>query len=98
MRRLEKFRVKLQRFRRVRLPRRIRKVKRFSRTPHAVPVLTIGALLLISVGGYILARSTDKLPPVHDAKIVIISHDKQQQIVPSKEKTVGSLLRKLHLR
>ena len=33
-----------------------------------------------------------------DSKIVIISHDKTQQIVPSKEATVGDLLKKLNLK
>jgi uncharacterized protein YabE (DUF348 family) len=85
------------RFRRVRLPRRIKKVKRASRHPHAVPVIAIGVLLLLTGGGYLLARHTNNLPPVHDAKVVIISHDHQQQIVPSKEPTVGALLQKLNL-
>jgi len=81
----------------VRLPRRIKKFKLMSRHPHAVPFITIGLLVILTVGGYYLARSTHNLPPVHDAKIVIISHDHQQQIVPSKEGTVGQLLKKLNL-
>lgn len=63
-----------------------------------VPLITFGILIVISGGAYLLARHTDKLPPVHDAKIVIISHDKQQQIVPSKEATVGALLKKLNIK
>lgn len=62
-----------------------------------VPLATFGLLIFISLGAYLLARQTDKLPPVTDAKIVIVSHDKQQQIVPSKEKTVGDLLGKLSI-
>jgi uncharacterized protein YabE (DUF348 family) len=64
----------------------------------AVPLVTFGLLILLSGGAYLIARNTDKLPPVHDAKIVIISHDNQKQIVPSKEKTVGSLLQKLNIK
>lgn len=64
----------------------------------AVPAATIGALILLTGIVYLLAWHTDKLPPVHDAKIVIISHDKQQQVVPTKEHTVGALLQKLNLK
>lgn len=64
----------------------------------AVPAATIGALILLTGIVYLLAWHTNKLPPVHDAKIVIISHDKQQQVVPTKEHTVGALLQKLNLK
>lgn len=82
----QKLHVKFTRFHRVRL-----------RHPFAVPFITISLLLGLSGGVYLVARQTKHLPPVHDAKIVIISHDHQQQIVPSKESTVGALLAKLHL-
>ncbi len=95
--RLEIFKIKVARFRRVRWPRRARQLKLISRHPHAVPVFTVTILLLLSVGGYFLARQTNNLPPAQNAKIVIISHDHEQQIVPSKEPTVGALLAKLHL-
>lgn len=95
---LQKLQVHFTRFRRVRLPRRIRKFKIMSRHPFAVPVMTIGLLIVLSGGSYLIARQTNKLPPVHDAKIVIISHDDERQIVPSKEKTVGGLLSKLHIK
>jgi uncharacterized protein YabE (DUF348 family) len=65
--------------------------------PFAVPFITVVVLAVLTTGIYLVARGTHKLPPVHDAKIVIISHDKEQQIVPSKEPTVGALLNKLHL-
>lgn len=79
------------------------RLKRFWRTlhwrhPHAVPFITIGALIVVSGVGFLVAVTTDKLPEVHDAKIVIISYDHQQQIVPSKKQTVGTLLRKLHIK
>jgi uncharacterized protein YabE (DUF348 family) len=94
----EKFRLKAARYRRVRLPRRIRQFKLMSRHPFAVPVITIGGLIFLTGVVYLVARGTNNLPPVHDAKIVIISHDKQQQIVPSKEDTVGQLLKKLNIK
>jgi uncharacterized protein YabE (DUF348 family) len=96
--RLERLRTKLNRYRAVRLPRNFKQLKAVSRKPHAVPVITITLLIIITGGAYLLARSTNNLPPVHDAKIVIISHDKQQQVVPSKERTVGALLGKLGLK
>lgn len=77
-------------------------VKRVSRKvgrhpAFAVPAITIGVLLTVSAVIYLIARQTNKLPPVHDAKVVIVSHDKEQQIVPSTEPTVGRLLKKMNL-
>ncbi len=86
------------RYQRVRLPRRIRRFKLMSRHPFAVPVITISLLLGLSGGIYLVARQTKNLPLPHDAKIVIVTHDHQQQTVPSKEATVGALLAKLHLK
>ncbi len=94
---LKNFIRRFNRFRRLPLPRRIRQFKLMSRHPFAVPFFTISLLVLASGGLYLFARHTHNLPPVHDAKVVIISHDHHQQIVPSKEATVGGLLQKLHL-
>jgi uncharacterized protein YabE (DUF348 family) len=76
----------------------IKESKPWRRHTIAIPAATIGILLVITGIVYLIARQTDKLPPVHDAKIVIISHDDQQQVVPSKEKTVGGLLKKLNIK
>lgn len=94
---LRKLRLKLHRFRRL-MPRRIRRLKIMSRHPFAVPVITFGLLLLLCGTVYAVAWQTDKLPTAHDAKVVIISHDKQRQIVPSEERTVGDLLKKLNIK
>ena len=94
----QKLQLKFMRARRVHWPRRVRKFKIMSRHPSfRVPAITIGFLIILTVAVYIVARSTNHLPPVTDAKIVIVSHDGQQQIVPAKEATVGKLLDKLHL-
>lgn len=93
----EDVRMKISRYRRVRLPRRIRQFKIMSRHPFAVPFITLGLLIILTGGIYLVARQTDKLPTEHDAKIVIISYDNQQRTVPSKKTTVGELLKKLHL-
>ena len=95
--RLQRLKLKASRYRRVRWPRRVRKFKLMSRHPLVVPAVTIIVLVALTAGTYLLARHTNHLPPVQDSKIVIISHDHQQQIVPSKEATVGALLAKLHL-
>jgi resuscitation-promoting factor RpfB len=76
--------------------RRLFKVRSWKH-PFAVPFITVMVLICLTGGIYLIARGTHNLPPVHDAKIVIISHDKEQQIVPSKEATVGALLKKLNL-
>lgn len=93
----ENLKLRFSRYRQVRLARRVHKFKLISWHPFAVPIITISLLLIVSVGTYLVARKTHNLPEVHGAKIVIISHDHQQQIVPSKEATVGALLAKLHL-
>lgn len=93
----QKLQLKVARYRRVRLPRRIRKLKVMSRHPYAVPVITFSILIVLTGVIYLVARQTNNLPPEQDAKIVIISHDGEQQVVPSREHTVGALLKKLHL-
>ncbi|GAC1500089.1 MAG: hypothetical protein NVS1B10_03420 [Candidatus Saccharimonadales bacterium] len=98
IKKIEKFKLRLIRYRRIRLKHRVRKFKLMSRHPFAVPIITFLILIGISAGGYMLARRTHNLPVVHGAKIVIISYDHQKQIVPSKEATVGDLLQKLHLK
>jgi resuscitation-promoting factor RpfB len=92
-----KLRAKFHRFRRTPAEEQIHRLKIISRHPFAVPFITFAVLFLVCGSVYILARKTNHLPPVQDAKIVIISHDHEQQIVPSKEDTVGQLLSKLHI-
>lgn len=89
--------MKIQLTSNIRLHRRIKRARILSRHPFAVPFITFAVLTVIGGVVYLLASRTDNLPPVHDAKIVIISYDHQQQIVPSKESTVGALLKKLRI-
>ncbi|MDL2363270.1 MAG: ubiquitin-like domain-containing protein [Patescibacteria group bacterium] len=79
------------------VPHRITRIRKASRHPHAVPVLVFIALLFLGGLGFLFARQTNKLPEVHDAKIVIISYDHQKQVVPAKNTTVGDLLMKLNI-
>jgi uncharacterized protein YabE (DUF348 family) len=78
---------------------RIKTFQRFLRSLHAhplmVPIVTFTSLLVISVIGYVLLNHNDA--PVPNAYVVIISHDHAEQTVPSREPTVGALLKKLHI-
>jgi uncharacterized protein YabE (DUF348 family) len=65
-----------------------------ARHPFAVPVLTIFGLLLIT--GIVFAILYSR-PATINPNVVLISHDRQQQIVSSKEPNVGALLKKLNL-
>jgi uncharacterized protein YabE (DUF348 family) len=95
---LEIIKSRLIRYRREYLPRQIRRWKVRSRHPFAVPVITFGALIILCGLIYAVASRTDKLPTANSAKIVVISHDRTQQVVPSKEATVGKLLAKLNIK
>lgn len=66
--------------------------------PIAVPAVTFGVMfLLLGVGWLIFGRQAQ--PHLkRDSKVVIISHDKVQQVVPTIEPTVGSLLAKLNIK
>ncbi|MDB5170788.1 MAG: hypothetical protein JWO35_482 [Candidatus Saccharibacteria bacterium] len=87
----------VKQFRQLPRGKRTRKLRIASKHPHAVPFFTFAILIVLSVALYGIARQTNKLPPAHDAKIVIISHDHEQQIVPAQKATVGSLLQKLDI-
>jgi uncharacterized protein YabE (DUF348 family) len=94
-RKLEKLHLKFDRYRRVRLPRRIRKFKLMSRHPFAVPFITIGVLMVVTGIGLFFFNWNHS--PTSDVYVVIISHDGVEQTVPSREPTVGTLLSKLHI-
>lgn len=74
---------------------RLQFVKHITRHPVAIPLVTFGVLLFVSSIFLFVANS--KPEPVREARIVIISHDGEQQTVPSREPTVGGLLRKLDI-
>lgn len=95
---LQHLQLRLVRYRRVRLPRRIRQVKIISRHPFAVPFITISVLLALTGTIFVLATQTNAIPVQKDAKIVIVSHDHVKQTVPTDAKTVGSLLDKLGIK
>ncbi|HUA13089.1 MAG TPA: G5 domain-containing protein [Candidatus Sulfotelmatobacter sp.] len=92
---LERLSLKIERYRRIRFPRKVRKVKKASRHPYAVPVMTFTLLAIITAVIVIIVSNNSANKP--KPYVVIISHDNVQQIVPSVEPTVGALLDKLHL-
>lgn len=72
-------------------------LQRFAKLHRAVlPIGMFSILLLLSIGGYALTIHHHKAAST-DALIVIISHDKVEQTVPTKQTTVGNLLQKLNI-
>jgi resuscitation-promoting factor RpfB len=92
---LRRFNLKFRRFRKKNLPQSAEDVKTMSRHPHAVPVLTIGLLLLVTAAAGFIFRH--QLTHHNSVYVVIIKHDGGEQTVPSREPTVGTLLSKLHI-
>lgn len=93
--RFEKLQVKFIRYRRIHLPRRIRRFKLMSRHPFAVPVITFCGLIIASIAVYLFVNHYDA--PANNAYVVIISHDHTKQTVPSRQPTVDTLLAKLNI-
>jgi len=83
------------RYRRLRWPKHVRKMKVMSHHPYATIGITFAVLLVISVVAFIIINKVDH--PVSNAYIVIVQHDGVEQTVPSDEPTVGALLKKLHI-
>lgn len=82
-------------------PRKIeaRHIKRISRHPaFVVPMITFFSLLMLSI--VLLLVFNGGSPRIHssDSRVVIISHDHVEQTVPTREKTVGTLLKKLNIK
>lgn len=76
--------------------KRVRKLRLAARHPVALPVLTFLALAAVTAGGVLLLGGTSKVTAT-DSIVAIVSHDGVQQVVPTKDKTVGALLKKLNI-
>jgi uncharacterized protein YabE (DUF348 family) len=94
-RKLQKLQLRFMRYRRLRWPRHVRKMKIMSRHPYAVLVATFSVLLVVSAVVLVLLNKYDH--PASNAYIVIVTHDGVHQTVPSNAPTVGALLTKLHI-
>jgi uncharacterized protein YabE (DUF348 family) len=78
--------------------RHIHRLKLLSKHPFAYPIALFFGLLFISIIGYLVFIRPDKPHTVHtDTRLVIISYDKQQRVVPAKPQTVSQLLKKLDI-
>lgn len=77
---------------------RIERLRLLSRHPIMVPVIAFAVLAILSSVGYawLFHEPGQPIKP-NSAFVVIISHDKMVQTVPSHKQTVGQLLRKLDI-
>lgn len=76
--------------------KRVRRLKLVTRHPIMVPVVTFVGLAIITAGVILLLGGANKVTATNSL-VVIVSHDNVQQIVPTREPTVGALLSKLHI-
>lgn len=79
---------------------RRKRARRWMEHPFGAPIVLFVVLVGISavVGGLIIWRSSRNLTVrARENYIVIVNHDDTKQIVPTDEKTVGSLLKRLHV-
>ncbi len=69
-----------------------------SKHPIMIPVAVLSVMALLSLIGYfVFFHKPGKPIAPNSAFIVIISHDKEVQTVPSRSQTVGTLLKKLDI-
>jgi uncharacterized protein YabE (DUF348 family) len=92
---------KLRRLKKLYQAEKIAKVETLSRAqqyPVMLPVLTFLALCVFSASLFLLLNGGRPAFKPISSYIVIISHDHQQQIVPTAQPTVGALLAKLNIK
>lgn len=76
--------------------KKIRALKLLGHHPVAVPVVTFLTLIGLTVAGFVLLGGSQKVIAEHEL-IVFVSHDGVRQVVPTREPTVGTLLKHLHI-
>ncbi len=86
------------RFRFVRIPRHVQRVKKATANPRSVPLYTFGFLIILTSLVYVIARHTNTLPITKDSIFVIVAYDRVQQTIPTREKTVEGLLNKMGIK
>lgn len=92
--RFKKLRLRLRRQK----TNQLRRFQRLRKHPVLVPTLFFVALVVLTVGGFLIFNhGSPKFQPI-TSYIVIISHDHEKQVVPTNEPTVGDLLKKLHIK
>jgi uncharacterized protein YabE (DUF348 family) len=74
-----------------------KRLKVLSKHPFAVPVITGFCLILLTIAFVLFFGNAKQIQVTPDSKIVIITDAGVQQIVPSDDKTVGTLLKRLNI-
>jgi uncharacterized protein YabE (DUF348 family) len=75
----------------------IKRLKKLSKHPFAVPVITGICLILLTIAFVLFFGNAKQIQVTPDSKIVIITDAGVKQIVPSDDKTVGDLLSRLDI-
>lgn len=81
-------------------PRRVRAVKRAPKHPaFFVPTITFGILLILGVVALLVINKGDPTPVLSTAnsRVVIMNVDDTERVLPTRAKTVGELLERLHV-
>lgn len=74
-----------------------KRLKVLSKHPFAVPVITGFCLILLTIAFVIFFGNAKQIQVTPDSKIVIITDAGIKQVVPSDDKTVGTLLKRLNI-
>ncbi len=74
---------------------KVRIVKRAARRPAvAIPLLTVSILLFLSVIAIVVFSGGKPQLKTTDTHVVIINHDNVEQTIPTRERTVGDILKR----
>jgi uncharacterized protein YabE (DUF348 family) len=93
----QRLKLRFIQYRKVRLPRHVRKAKRVGKRPVVlVPAITFFVLIILSIITILLVNRYDA--PVSNAYVVLITQNHVTETVPSREPTVGTLLAKLNIK
>lgn len=77
----------------------VRTIKRISKKPlFTVPFATFMVLLVVVTAGILISSGGDLSLKKPVANVVVVSHDKQEQTIPTDAKTVGELLNRLQIK
>ncbi len=80
--------------RRAKLVRRVQKHPAFF-----VPMMTFGILLIVVIVGLLIVTRGNPLPELQasNSRVVLLSHDNKNDVIPTDAKTVGDLLKRLDI-
>lgn len=79
--------------------RHVRTIKRVAKKPlFTVPFVTFMVLAALVAVGFIITTRGNPTLRVNDSNVVVLSYDKQEQTIPTRAKTVGELISRLHIK